>query len=100
MRSRHVDKELQSLRHRSIDGEKSAKTKEELQRLIVAELQTFADCEQAMGIMVVSVDDCPGARTWTVSRFNAGKSDGDACYQALQHIVPRFQKAYELVQKH
>ena len=26
----------------------------------------------------------------------AGKSDGDACYQALQQIVPRFQQAYEL----
>jgi hypothetical protein len=80
--------------------EKSAKTKEELQRLIVTELQTFADCEQATGIIVVSIGGCPDATTWTVSRFNAGKSDGDACYQALQNIVPRFQRAYQLVQKH
>jgi hypothetical protein len=29
--------------------EKTAKTKDELQRLIVTELQTFADCEQAIG---------------------------------------------------
>ena len=80
--------------------ERTAKTKDELQRLIVTELQTFADCEQAKGIIVVSIGNCPGATTWTVSRFNAGKSDGDACYQALQHIVPRFQREYELVQKH
>jgi len=52
--------------------EKSAKTKEEIQRLIVAELQTF----------------------------NPGNSDGEACYHALQHIVPLFQRAYALVQKH
>jgi hypothetical protein len=85
---------------RSIDMQKSAKTKEELERLIVAELQTFADCEQALGIVVVSIGDCPDAATWTVARFNAGKSDGAACHQALQHIVPRFQRAYDLVQKH
>ena len=80
--------------------EKSAKTKEEIQRLIVAELQTFADCEHALEIIVVPIVDHSDATAWTVARFNAGNSDGEACYHALQHIVPIFQRAYALVQKH
>jgi hypothetical protein len=84
----------------STDVEKLPKTKEEIQRLIIAELQTFADCENVLGIIVVPIVDHPGATTWTVSCFNAGNSDGEACDHALQHIVPRFQRVYDLVQKH
>jgi hypothetical protein len=78
--------------------EKQPKTKEEIQRLIVAELRTFANCEHALGIVVVPIVD--DAATWTVSSFHRGGSDGYACDRALQRIVPHFQRLYDLAQKH
>jgi hypothetical protein len=80
--------------------EKMPKTKEEIQRLIIAELRTFADCENAWGIIVIPIVDGTDAATWTVSCFHRGESDGHACDRALQRIVPRYQRAYDLVQKH
>jgi hypothetical protein len=80
--------------------EKQPRTKDEIQRLIVAELRTFADCESALGIVVIPIVDDVDAATWTVSRFHRGGSDGYACDRALQCIVPHFQQLYDLVQKH
>ena len=82
--------------------EKQPRTKEEIQRLIVAELRTFADCESALAIVVIPIGGDPDAdaATWTVSRFHRGGSDGYACDRALQCIVPHFQQLYDLVQKH
>jgi hypothetical protein len=80
--------------------EKLPKTKEEIERLIVAEMQGFADCENALGVVVVPISDYTHMATWTVSCFNPGKSDAEACDGALQLIVPRFQRAYDIVQRH
>jgi hypothetical protein len=82
--------------------EKAPKTKEEIERLIIAELRTFSDCETALGVVVVAIADYTDtdATTWTVSSFDCGKSDGYACDRALQRIVPQFQRAYDMVQKH
>ena len=80
--------------------EKMPKTKDEIQRLIVAELRTFTDCENALGIVVIPIADGADAATWTVSCFHRGGSDGYACDRALQRIVPQFQQVYDLVQKH
>jgi len=86
--------------HGSIDVEKLPRTKEEIERLIIAELQIFADCENARGVIVVPIVDHTAAATWTVSCFDPGKSDGEACDCALQHIVPRFQRIYDMIRKH
>jgi hypothetical protein len=75
-------------------------TKEEIERLIIADLQGFPGCERALAVVVVPVFDNGTAATWTVCRFDAGRSDGEACDRALQHIVPHFQRAYDLVSKH
>jgi hypothetical protein len=80
--------------------EKSPKTKEEIEKLLLAEMQTFADCENALAVVVVPNVDYGDAATWTVSCFNPGKSDGEACDFALRLIVPRFQRAYDIVRKH
>jgi hypothetical protein len=80
--------------------EKLPKTKEEIERLITAEMHTFADCEDALNVIVVPIGGHATVATWTVLRFNPGKSDGEACDRALQRIVPRFQRAYDIVQKH
>jgi hypothetical protein len=80
--------------------EKQPRTKEEIQRLIVAELRTFADCESVLAIVVIPIVGDADTATWTVSRFHRGESDGYACDRALQCIVPHFQQLYDLVQKH
>jgi hypothetical protein len=46
--------------------EKIPKTEDEIQRLIIAELRTFAQCEKAWGIVVVPIVDHTGVATWTV----------------------------------
>ena len=80
--------------------EKLPKTKEEIERIIISEMKTFADCENALGVVVVPIVGHDHTATWTVSCFNPGKSDGEACDGALQLIVPRFQRAYDIVRKH
>jgi hypothetical protein len=75
-------------------------TKEEIERLLIAELQTFSNCKKASQIVVIPVEDHANPATWTVSCFNHGKSDGEACDRALQHIVPLFQRMYDMVRKH
>jgi hypothetical protein len=77
------------------------KSKLEIEQLIITEMRTFADCENTFEVEVVAVMFySSNAVTWTVVSFNPGKSDGDACDRALQQIVPCFQRAYDLVQKH
>jgi hypothetical protein len=80
--------------------EKLPKTKDEIQRLIIAELRTCAECEKAWGIVVVPVVDDISIATWTVSRFHRGQSNAYACDRALQRIVPHYQRLYDLAQKH
>jgi hypothetical protein len=75
-------------------------TKDEIERLIISDLQAFPGCEDALGVVVVPVCLSGAASTWTVSCFNAGTSDGDVCDRALQHIVPHFQRAYDLFSRH
>jgi hypothetical protein len=69
-------------------------TKEEIERLIIADLHTFPDCGKAFGVVVAPVVD------YVSVRFHNGGSDGEACDRALQHIVPLFQRIYDLVRKH
>jgi len=80
--------------------EKLPKTKDEIQRLIIAELRTCAECENAWGIIVVPVVDDLGIATWTVSRFHRGQSDAYACDRALQRIVPDYLRPYKRAQVH
>jgi len=80
--------------------EKISKTKDEIQRMIIAELRTFAQCEKAWGIVVVPIVDDIGVATWTVSHFHRGQSSAYACDRALQRIVPHYQRLYDLAQKH
>ena len=83
-----------------LDMDKLSITREEIERLLVANLQAFPDCETAAQVIVIPIDDCRDVANWTVQKFNCGSSDGDACDRALQHIVPGFQRAYSLVRTH
>ena len=75
-------------------------TREEIERLLVVNLQTFPNCETAVEVVVIPIDSYRNAANWTVQKFNCGNSDGDACDRALQHIVPGFQRVYSLVRTH
>ena len=86
--------------HRSAAVGKAPKTRQEIEQLIVADLQGFVDCENALEIRVISVVDRDKTATWTVSGFNPGESAGEDCDRALQIIVPRFQRMYDMVCKH
>ena len=77
---------------------KRPKTRPEIESLLLRELQARPDCEQAHAITVVA--NHGGTATWTVSAFHPGKSDGMTCDLALQYIVPRLQREYDLVCKH
>jgi hypothetical protein len=78
--------------------DKLPKSKGEIERLLIAELHGFPNCEDALLIDVTA--DHTNTASWTVSRFDHGRSDGWACDRALQHIVPLFQRVYDLVRKH
>ena len=75
-------------------------TKDQIERLVVRDLHGFPGCEEALGVVVVPMHVHGIATTWTVSCFNAGRSDGEACDRALQHIVLHFQRAYDLFSRH
>jgi len=80
--------------------EKAPKSKAEIESLLVADLRGYDGCEHALRILILPIRGAGAAANWTVSCFDAGCSDSDACDRALQHIVPRLQRIYELVQKH
>ena len=83
----------------SLQLDKVPKTKNEIEMLIVAELRDCQDCETAWGVVVIAVEGDDDAN-WTVLQFNRGESSAYACDQALQRIVPHYQRIYQLVQKH
>jgi hypothetical protein len=83
----------------SLRLDKIPKTKNEIEMLIVAELRDYQDCETAWGVVVITVEGDDDAN-WTVLQFNRGESSAYACDQALQRIVPHYQRLYQLVQKH
>jgi hypothetical protein len=80
--------------------ERFAKSRIEIERLVLHELQTSDSCEGASGIRVVDWNNTGSSANWTVAAYNPGTSDDYQCERALQRIVPRFQSFYELVRKH
>jgi hypothetical protein len=81
--------------------ERSPKSRREIERLVLHELQTAEGCEGATGISIIGLEHLPAAiPNWTVESFDPGASDGYDCERALINIVSRLQSFYELVQKH
>ena len=80
--------------------ERFTKSRIEIERLVLHELQTSENCEGAHGISVVDWSDVYSGANWTVAAYTCGTSSEYDCERALQLIVPRLQGFYELVQKH
>jgi hypothetical protein len=81
-------------------ADKQPITKEQIELLLITELQACPGCEGAIGVAVVAVRDWSLGHSWTVNGFNPGRSCDESCNRALQHIVPRLQRAYDMVQLH
>jgi hypothetical protein len=81
--------------------ERAPKSRAEIEQLLLRELRTTEGCEGAKGIAVIGYDDVDEeGPNWTIAAFNAGSASGYMCERALMTIVARFQRFYELVQKH
>ena len=85
--------------------EKSPKSRQEIEGLLLEALREYAGCEGAAGVLItgyfVATDDVrTDEPNWTVSAFNAGTASDYECERALVEIVSRMQGFYELVQKH
>ncbi len=80
--------------------EKAPKTRSELERLVLHELQASDRCEGAAAVSVVAWEDELEDSNWTLATFNIGTARESDCELALLEIIPRFQKFYELVNKH
>lgn len=81
--------------------DKAPKSRIEIERLVLHELQASLGCEGAAGIAIVGCHTGFAANAnWTVMAYDAGTSDDYVCERALMSIVCRLQGFYELVQKH
>ena len=85
--------------------EKAPKSRAEIERLVLVELQSCGGCEEAAGISITSCDSfCDGrfdiGPNWTIEAFNPGTASDYECERALMNIVSRLQGFYRLVQKH
>jgi hypothetical protein len=80
--------------------ERSPKSRIEIERLVLRELQTSQSCEGAIGISIIDWKSPGSEANWTVAAYKPGTSGKYECELALERIVPRLQSFYELVQKH
>lgn len=80
--------------------ERSPKSRVEIERLVLRELQMSENCEGAAGISIIGRKDPGNEANWTVAAYKPGTSGKYECELALERIVSRLQGLYELVQKH
>jgi hypothetical protein len=80
--------------------QKFPKSRVEIERLVLQELQSCNNCQGAVGISVIDWISPGNEANWTVGAYKPGISGKHECELALEDIVPRLQGFYELVQKH
>jgi hypothetical protein len=80
--------------------ERFPKSRAEIESLVLQELQASENCEGAVGISVVAWISPANEANWTIAAYKPGTSNKYECELALEHILPRLQGFYELVQKH
>lgn len=80
--------------------DKAPKTRNEIERLVLQELQSSDRCEGAAAVSVVAWNDGFDRANWALSTYDNGTAPEYDCELALQEIVLRFQRFYELVEKH
>jgi hypothetical protein len=66
--------------------DKSPKSRVEIERLVLRELQTSENCEGAAGISIIDWKDPANEANWTVAAYKPGTSGKDECELALERI--------------
>ncbi len=79
--------------------DKSLKTRNELEALVLAELQDVPECGGASHVTVVGYDDHRVGATWEVASFNPGTSNQEICERALGDIISRLQRRFDILEQ-
>jgi hypothetical protein len=76
--------------------DKSPRTRNELEALVLAELQAAPQCAGASHVTVIAYDNYRVSATWEVASFNSGTSKPENCERALCDIVWRLQQRFDV----
>jgi hypothetical protein len=76
--------------------DKSAKTRSELETLVLAQLRAVPHCEGAVHVTVVPYEDYRVPATWEVASFNPGTSERESCERALSDIIRGLQDSFDV----
>jgi hypothetical protein len=76
--------------------DKSAKTRGELETLVLAQLRAVPECEGAVHVTVVPYEDYRVPATWEVASFNPGTSKRESCERALSDIIRGLQDSFDV----
>ena len=76
--------------------DKSAKTRTELETLVLAQLRAVPQCAGAVHVTVVAYDDYRVPATWEVASFNPGTSERESCEHALCDIIRSLQNNFDV----
>jgi len=71
-------------------------SRQDLERIILAELRNVPGCEGVADVTVAAIEGRAGGPSWTVTRVDFGLCEGLWCATNLECIMRRMQAQYEL----
>jgi hypothetical protein len=77
---------------------KSARTPQELNAMLLAELRRVPGCEGAAWVGVYTLRKHIRGRNWLAAFFSAGTADKQACARAMLEIEARLQSQFDVVE--
>ena len=78
------------------DDKQAAKTRTELEALVLAELRAAPQCGSAVHVTVVPYDNYRVPAIGEVASFDPGTSEWEECERALCDIVSRLQQRFDI----
>jgi len=79
-----------------IKMDKSARTRAELETMVLDRLRAAPDCGGALHVTVVPYDDYRVPATWEVASFDPGVSEREPCERALSEIIRSLQHSFDV----
>jgi hypothetical protein len=76
--------------------DKSLRTREQLEALVLADLRAVPGCEAVSHVTVVAYDNYRVPTTWEVASFSAGQSNPEDCERVLADIIKRLQERFDV----
>jgi hypothetical protein len=86
------------IRFRRISMRKSARTPQELNAMLLAELRRVPGCEGAAWVGIYMLRKHIRGRNWLAAFFNPGTADKQACARAMPGIEARLQVQFDAVE--